>query len=240
MTTSFNDYPLFASGHFKALVIGASGGIGRAFAEAFRSDPSCIHVEAVSRESHGSFDLLDSESIRLQSSLSSANGPYDIIIDATGALEMNGVGPEKSLNNLNADHLMDAFRVNTVGPAMVMRYFAPSLAKGASVYAKLSARVGSITDNQKGGWYGYRASKAALNMMLQTAALELQRKNTNLRVVALQPGTVRSKLSHPFVSSQSHILEPHDAVLGMLSAMKTLRPKSGAYFVDYKGAEIPW
>lgn len=232
--------PLFASGHYKALVIGANGGIGQAFVDALRSDPNCTFIEAVSRESTSNFDLLDSESIRLQASISNANGPYEIIIDATGALEINGIGPEKSLGNLNADHLIQAYRINAVGPAIVLHYFAPLLAKGASIYAKLSARVGSIADNQKGGWYGYRASKAALNMVLQTAALELQRKNANLRVVALQPGTVRSKLSQPFVSSHSQILEPHEAVRGMLSAMKTLPAKSGAYFVDYKGVEIPW
>lgn len=240
ITPMLENYPLFASGHYKALVIGANGGIGQAFVDALRSDPNCMYVEAVSRKSSSNFDLLDSESIRLQASISSVHGPYEIIIDATGALEMNGVGPEKSLSNLNADHLIQAYRINAVGPALLIRHFAPLLARGASTYAKLSARVGSIADNQKGGWYGYRASKAALNMMLQTAALELQRKNATLRVVALQPGTVRSKLSQPFVSSHSQILEPHESVLGMLSAMKTLPAKSGAYFVDYKGVEIPW
>ena len=108
------------------------------------------------------------------------------------------------------------------------------------MYAKLSARVGSIEDNKKGGWYGYRASKAALNMLLQTAAIELQRKNSNLRVVALQPGTVRSKLSSPHVQALSQLLEPKESVIGMLSALKTLPVKSGAFFVDYKGVEIPW
>jgi NAD(P)-dependent dehydrogenase (short-subunit alcohol dehydrogenase family) len=100
--------------------------------------------------------------------------------------------------------------------------------------------VGSISDNKKGGWYGYRASKAALNMILQTAAIELQRKNPNLRVVALQPGTVRSKLSNPFANSQMHLLEPDDSVRGMLTALKHLPVKSGAHFIDYQGVEIAW
>jgi NAD(P)-dependent dehydrogenase (short-subunit alcohol dehydrogenase family) len=167
-------------------------------------------------------------------------GPFEIIVDATGALEIDGVGPEKSLNSLEPEHLSKAFWVNAIGPALVLRHFAPLLAKGGSIYAKLSARVGSISDNKKGGWYGYRASKAALNMMLQTAAIELQRKNTNLRVVALQPGTVRSPLSQPFVSAQTHLLEPRDSVLGMLTALKNLPVKSGAQFIDYQGNEIPW
>ena len=232
--------PQFSSGQFRALVIGAKGAIGSAFVDAFRSDPNCTHVELVSRESSSGFDLLDSESIRLQATLSGSSGPFAIIIDATGALEIQGVGPEKSLNSLNAEQLTQSFLVNAIGPSLVLRHFSPLLASGASLYAKLSARVGSISDNKKGGWYGYRASKAALNMMLQTAAIELQRKNTNVRVVALQPGTVRSKLSNPFASSQMHLLEPHESVLGMLTALKNLPVKSGAHFIDYQGNEIPW
>ena len=232
--------PLFAQGDYKALVIGSSGAIGGAFVAAFRADANCTHVDVVSRQSGSGFDLLNAESISAQASLARAMGPFAIIVDATGALNIHGVGPEKSLGSVNADHLTQSFLVNAIGPALVMRHFAPLLAKGSSVYAKLSARVGSIADNQKGGWYGYRASKAALNMVLQTAAIELQRKNPSLRVVALQPGTVRSKLSDPFTTSQTHLLEPNDSVLGMLTALKSLPAKTGAYFVDYKGAEIPW
>jgi len=238
--TTAENFPLFASDQYKALVIGSNGAIGNAFVDAFRTDPNCIYVEAVSRKSLSGFDLLNEESIRVQASLSGAMGPFEIIVDATGALEIDGVGPEKSLNSLNPEHLTQAFLVNAIGPALVLRHFSPLLAKGASTYAKLSARVGSISDNKKGGWYGYRASKAALNMMLQTAAIELQRKNINLRVVALQPGTVRSKLSSPFVGSQTHLLEPHTSVFGMLTALKNLSVKSGAHFIDYSGNEIPW
>ena len=232
--------PLFAQGDYKALVIGSGGAIGGAFVAAFHADANCAHVEVVSRQSGSCFDLLNDESIRAQASLSREKGPFEIIIDATGALNIHGVGPEKSLNGLNSDHLMQSMRVNAIGPALVMRHFSPLLAKGSSVYAKLSARVGSIADNKKGGWYGYRASKAALNMMLQTAAIELQRKNPTLRVVALQPGTVRSQLSEPYTSSQVHLLEPDESVLGMLTALKALPAKTGAHFVDYKGSEIPW
>ena len=232
--------PLFSKEQFKALVIGSHGAIGSAFVHAFRTDPHCTFVETVSRHTGSGFDLCNAQSIHDQAILSSSLGPFEIIVDATGALEIDGVGPEKSLNSLEPEHLSKAFWVNAIGPALVLRHFAPLLAKGGSVYAKLSARVGSISDNKKGGWYGYRASKAALNMMLQTAAIELQRKNTNLRVVALQPGTVRSQLSQPFVGSQTHLLEPRDSVLGMLSALKNLPVKSGAQFIDYQGNDIPW
>jgi NAD(P)-dependent dehydrogenase (short-subunit alcohol dehydrogenase family) len=123
---------------------------------------------------------------------------------------------------------------------LALRHFAPLLAPGPCTYAKLSARVGSITNNHKGGWYGYRASKAAMNMLLQTAAIELQRKNAALQVVALQPGTVRSELSRPFAAGMSRLLEPAESVAGMLAALRGLQPKSGAHFVDYQGQEIPW
>ena len=232
--------PFYASDPFKALVIGSNGAIGSAFVDSFRANPNCTHVETVSRESVSGFDLLNEESIRIQALLSNSAGPFEIIIDATGALEIDGLGPEKSLMSINQDHLTNAFLVNAIGPALVIRHFSPLLAKRASIYAKLSARVGRINDNKKGGWYGYRASKAALNMLLQTAAIELQRKNMNIRVVALQPGTVRSRLSNPFVGTHTHLLEPQDSVSAMLEAMKHLSIKSGAHFIDFMGNEIPW
>ena len=233
MTSLFeNDY--------RALVIGASGAIGRAFTSALQRDPSCIHVEQVSRANSSGFDLLDERSIAAQAAASALAGPYHLIVDATGALTIDGVGPEKSLAALKPEQLAKAFQLNAIGPVLVLRHFAPLLAPGASIYAKLSARVGSISDNHKGGWYGYRASKAALNMLLQTAAIELQRKNPQLRVVALQPGTVRSDLSRPFSAAVDKLLEPAESVAGMLAALQNLQPRQGAHFVDYQGKDIPW
>lgn len=230
---------LFAS-DYRALVIGAQGAIGQAFTDALQRDPQCIHVEMVSRSQGRSFDLLDPDSLVAQATVSAGRGPYHLIVDATGALSIDGVGPEKSLAAVQPEALAKAYALNAIGPLMVLRHFAPLLAPGPSIYAKLSARVGSISDNHKGGWYGYRASKAALNMLLQTAALELQRKQPELRVVALQPGTVRSKLSQPFSASVTRLLEPEESVAGMLAALKGLAVRRGAHFVDYQGNEIPW
>ena len=159
---------------------------------------------------------------------------------AETSLTIDGVGPEKSLAALQPDVLAKAFALNSIGPLLLLRNFAPLLAAGPSIYAKLSARVGSIADNRKGGWYGYRASKAALNMFLQTAAVELQRKQPELRVVALQPGTVRSKLSQPFSAGVAKLMEPAESVAGMLTALRGLQARKGAHFVDYQGQEIPW
>lgn len=225
---------------YRALVVGAHGAIGAAFVTALQHDQGCAHVEAISRADTPGFDLLDAGSIAAQAAASALHGPYHLIVDATGALMLDGVGPEKSLAALQPEHLARAFQINAIGPALVLRHFAPLLAPGASIYAKLSARVGSIADNRKGGWYGYRASKAALNMLLQTAAIELQRKQPELRVVALQPGTVRSNLSKPFAAGVTHLLEPAQSVAGMLAAMRALPTRKGAHFVDYQGNAVPW
>ena len=226
--------------NYRALVIGASGAIGSAFVLALQDDPRCIHVETVSRAHGSAFDLLDTDSLAAQAALCADNGPFDLMVDATGALTIDGVGPEKSLAAVQSDLLTKSFQLNAVGPLLVLRHFAPLLAPGPSIYAKLSARVGSISDNHKGGWYGYRAAKAALNMFLQTAAIELQRKQPLLRVVALQPGTVRSTLSKPFSKSVPNLLEPAESVSGMLAALRVLPARQGAHFVDYLGQEIPW
>ena len=225
---------------YRALVIGASGAIGQAFTQALQHDPHCVYVASVSRTHNPAFDLTEPASLISQASSSASGGPYHFIVDATGSLSIDGVGPEKSLAAAQPDVLAKAFQINAIGPLMVLRHFAPLLASGPSVYAKLSARVGSIADNRKGGWYGYRASKAALNMFLQTAAIELQRRQPELRVVALQPGTVRSKLSQPFSVNAAKLLEPAESVAGMLAALRGLKARQGAHFVDYQGHEIPW
>ena len=224
---------------YRALVLGATGAIGHAFVQAFQADAHCTHVETISRSAQG-FDLLDAETIRQHAQRCQAMGPFDVITDATGALTLEGVGPEKSLASVREDVLLRQFHLNAIGPLLALRHFSPLLASGPSIYAKLSARVGSISDNQKGGWYGYRAAKAALNMYLQTAAIELQRKNPELRVVALQPGTVRSELSKRFTASLPNLLEPQESVAGMWSALRTLPAKAGASFVDHKGEPIDW
>ena len=225
---------------YKALVLGASGALGKAFSDHLESQPDCAAVMRVSRPFGSGFDLRDPRSIERLGEALRDEGPFHLIVDATGALTIDGVGPEKALSRLAFDGLAQSFAVNDIGRALVLPQLAPLLAKGDAIYAKLSARVGSISDNHKGGWYGYRASKAAMNMILQTAAIELQRRNPRLRVVALQPGTVRSKLSEPFQAGVRELLEPSESVVGMMGAMMSLAPKTGAHFIDYRGQVIPW
>ncbi|BDU58425.1 SDR family oxidoreductase [Limnohabitans sp. MORI2] len=224
------------------MVLGASGALGRAFVDALQTDAACSHVVGLSRSSQPAFRLEDEVSIAAAAAelASTSQGPFHLIIDATGALTIDGHGPEKHMGALNVAQLARAFEVNTIGPALLLKHFVPLLVTDErSIYAKLSARVGSISDNGKGGWYGYRAAKAAMNMVLQTAAIEAARKRPQLVVAAMQPGTVASNLSAPFVNAQD-CLTPAQSVAGLLSALDSLPAKAAAHFVDYKGAPIPW
>ena len=235
---------------YQALVLGASGAIGAAFLKHFENDPHCILAVGLSRQKSSQtdlqFELENEESMaHCAAALRNPSGPYGVcefkwIIDATGALTIDNLGPEKRLEALNSKQLLRQFEVNAVGPALLMKHFFPLLLPQENAcYATLSARVGSIEDNHKGGWYGYRAAKAARNMLLQTAAIEAARKRPLSVFAALQPGTVQSNLSAKFVASQD-ALRPEDSVSQMMNALTHLKPTGRAQFVDYAGCEIPW
>ena len=224
---------------YRALVIGASGAIGQALVRQLQSDPRCSLVLGVSRQSLPGLDLLHEDSIKACALALAPQAPFHLVLDATGALSVNGRGPEKRLDELDAEHLLNALHLNAVGPGLLLKHFAPLLASGERViWGKLSARVGSIEDNRKGGWYGYRAAKAALNMLLQTAAIEIARRRPLAVLVALQPGTVQSKLSQPFVGHDA--MPPDESAQRLLAAMDALQPTGRAQFVDYAGEAIPW
>lgn len=224
---------------YRALVIGSTGTIGAGFVAALNQDPNCALVVEVSRRDIPDFALEDEASLAAAAAHCSTSGPFQLIVDATGALTIDGKGPEKHLGALESTRLMRSFQVNAIGPALLLKYFLPLLARERAIYAKLSARVGSISDNSKGGWYGYRASKAAVNMFLQTAAIEFARKNPQAILAALQPGTVVSPLSQPF-ATPDHCTPVGESVDGLLKALDALAPKSSAHFVDFKGESIGW
>ena len=229
-----------ASAGLRAVVLGASGALGAAFVDLLRADARFADVVALSRSSTPAFSLENEASIQACAQHAAQSGAVHWVIDATGALEIDGQGPEKRLDALNAPALMRAFEVNAIGPALLMKHFIPLLATDQpTVFATLSARVGSIEDNHKGGWYGYRAAKAARNMLLQTAAIEAHRRRPLAAFAALQPGTVRSRLSQPFVAPDD-ALAPEVAAAHMLQVLDELRPTGRAQFVDYRGASIAW
>ena len=224
----------------RAVVLGASGALGAAFVDLLRAKPEFAAVLALSRSSTPAFDLDDEASIAHCAHAVGQGGVVHWLIDATGALEIDGVGPEKRLDAISAENLMRSMQINAIGPALLMKHFIPLLASDApTVYATLSARVGSIEDNRKGGWYGYRAAKAARNMLLQSAAIEASRRRPLAVFAALQPGTVRSKLSRPFVAP-SDAMAPEASASQLLQVLQSLKPTGRAQFVDFKGASIPW
>ena len=224
---------------FRACVIGASGAIGAAFVEALQNDPRCANVVALHRNSVPALDLSDANSIENAAEHIKSQGSFHLIIHAAGILHQQDFMPEKKLGDLNMAQMQATFMVNTFGPAMVLRYFSPLLDRQRGVFALLSAKVGSIEDNRLGGWYSYRASKAALNMMIKTAAIEIKRSQPNTVVIAMHPGTVNSALSQPFRGEQIG-RAPAQAANEMLEVLDGLGAEDSASFVSYNGERLPW
>ena len=225
---------------YRALVVGATGAIGAALVAQLQADPRCAAVCALSRRSNPAIDFAAPDSITAAAQALRAQGPWHLIVVTTGMLTGPTSGPEKRLAELNAAHLAASFATNTIGPALVLAHFAPLLAKGErSLLAVLSAKVGSIGDNRLGGWYSYRASKAALNMLLKTAAIEMARTHPQAVLAALHPGTVDSALSAPFRGGQIG-RAPAAAAQDLLAVLDSLQPQNSGGFWAYDGQRLPW
>lgn len=225
---------------YQALIVGASGAIGSAIAAQLQADPRCAQVLTLSRHSTPAIDFDKPDSIAAAAEALRAQGPWHLIVVATGMLTGTTGGPEKRLAELNATHMAASFATNTIGPALVLAHFAPLLAKGErSLLAVLSAKVGSIGDNRLGGWYSYRASKAALNMLLKTAAIEVARTHPQAVLAALHPGTVDSALSAPFRGAQIR-RPPAAAAQDLLAVLDGLQPPDSGGFWAYDGQHLPW
>ena len=226
--------------NFRAVVLGSSGALGQAFVQLLTADPRCFSVQGFSRSSTPALYLEDEQSIIRCAQDVASGGAVHLVIDATGALVIDGRGPEKRLEDISAEGLMRAMQVNAIGPALLMKHFVPLMVKDQRcVFASLSARVGSIEDNHKGGWYSYRASKAALNMLIQSTAIEAYRKRPLAVFAALQPGTVQSRLTQDFVD-QASAMAPLDSAARLLQVLENLPSTGRAHFVDYEGRAIPW
>ena len=233
--------PSFPAGSL-GVVIGASGAIGGALLDSLHHAFGVTRAIGFSRKGLPSLDLTSEASIASAAcQLLQSDAPPRLIIDATGFLHGDGVSPEKSLRQLDAANLAKAFSLNAIGPALLMKHFFPLLPRsGKAVFATLSARVGSIGDNHLGGWYGYRASKAALNQLVRTAAIELRRRQPEAICVALHPGTVDSRLSAPFRKIGLAVRSPAEAAGGLLEVIDRLRPEDSGGFFDYRGEPVPW
>ena len=223
-----------------AVVIG-TGGIGGALAEALRSAAEYDEVVVLGRRSTPAVDLLDEASIAAAARWLAARGAPELVIDATGILHGPGMAPEKSWRELDPATLAQAFAINAIGPALLMKHFLPLLPRERrAVFATLSARVGSIGDNRLGGWYAYRASKAALNQLVRTAAVELRRSRPQAICVALHPGTVDTGLSAPFAKSGLQVQAPAEAAARLLAVIGRLGPNDSGEFFDHRGEPVPW
>ncbi|QQA45010.1 SDR family NAD(P)-dependent oxidoreductase [Pelagovum pacificum] len=217
----------------KTLLIGASGGIGSALVEALGE----ADLTTLSRSQDG-LDLTDEASIR--DAADRIEGPFELILDVTGALEIDGQGPEKSLDDIDPEAMARQFAVNTIGPALLLKHFAPKLAReGRAVFATLSARVGSIGDNRLGGWYGYRASKAALNQIVRSASVEIARKRPEAIVLALHPGTVATPLTEKYLGRHPSVT-PDEAARNLLKVIADRRPEDTGGFFAWDGSRIEW
>lgn len=225
-----------------AIVVGAAGGIGGALFGRLSMQSRFSAVLGLGRSSSPPLDLTDEASIAgAARHVAGLGADLRLIIDASGILHGDGLLPEKGWRDLDAVQMAKAFAVNSIGPALLMKHFLPLLPRqGRSVFATLSARVGSIGDNRLGGWYSYRASKAALNQFVRTAAIELGRRQPAALCVALHPGTVATALSAPFVKAGLNVQTPEQAADGLLEVIDRLPPGSSGGFFDHCGEPVPW
>ncbi len=232
----------------RAAVFGASGGIGRALAEALVEQGVEVWAGCRSGESGiagaqpFAFDIGDETSIA-EAANAMGNDPPDRVIVASGVLTLDdGTGPERSYRSLEPDAMQRIFLLNTIGPAIIAKHMLPLFdRKERCVFAALSARVGSISDNHLGGWHSYRASKAALNMLLRNFAIELGRTHKQAVVAGLHPGTVDTQLSEPFQSNlpDGQLTAPGEAAANLLEVIDKLAPSDSGKLFDYAGEEIP-
>ncbi len=239
---------------FNALVVGASGGLGRAFAEALLEDPGLGGLLACGRADPGldhpraawhRLDLEDESSIAVAATAAESSlGPLHLVIVASGLLHDGAsLQPEKTWRTLDAEALERSYRVNAVGPALLAKHLLPRLDRNRkSVFAVVTARVGSISDNQLGGWYAYRASKAAANMLVRTLSIELSRRNPGALCVALHPGTVDTPLSRPFQRGvpEGKLFTPAKSVGHLLEVLERLGPEDSGQLYAWDGQRIPF
>lgn len=224
---------------FRALVIGSSGTIGSAFMSLLKANSACSEVIGVHRHSEFPIDYQNLESIESCAIALSQAEPFQLIINTIGVLHTNQWMPEKRLDDLKAEQLMELMIVNSIGPALTIRHFSKLLDPKNSIMVTLSAKVGSIEDNRLGGWYSYRASKAALNMLMKTTSIEWARTKPNTALIAMHPGTVNSRLSKPFRGEQ--IGRPADqATAEMFNVIEHLQKEDTGSFLTYSGEKLPW
>ena len=222
-------------------ILGASSAIGSGFIKLLSEKYPNASMFAFSRNGQHSIDYSREDSIAKAAELATEENPLDLVIVANGILHDDSLMPEKSLRDLSAEKFQRIFEVNTITPMLIAKYFLPKLNKEhTSIFAALSARLGSISDNQLGGWYAYRASKAALNMIIKTAAIEVGRINKHAMIVGLHPGTVDSDLSKPFQGNvpNGKLFKPDYSAEKLLEVLENLSPAQTGKCFAWDGKEV--
>lgn len=234
----------------RVIVIGANGGIGRSFVKQLADLAQVEAVFALSRNAQAGIEgkvhympmrFTDEESIKATAEALREIGQFDIILIATGFLHADGMRPEKTMKALKREQLLKSFEVNAIGPALCAKHFLPLLRQNTkTVFAALSARVGSISDNRLGGWYAYRASKAALNMIIKTLSIEFGRRYPDAIICGLHPGTVDTDLSQPFQAnvSKDRLFTPDFSVERMILVLDHLSSESSGDLIAWDGIKI--
>tara|TARA_R110002094_G_scaffold36802_8_gene49422 strand:- start:414 stop:1127 length:714 start_codon:yes stop_codon:yes gene_type:complete len=234
----------------QAVIFGASGGIGRALTLQLAARPDITRVHAASRSSAPSgpkivphiADITNESDLAALAATLKTEGQIDLVLVATGLLSNDqNLKPEKSYHHQSLEAFEQVFRVNTFGPALVAKHVLPLMPRrGRAVFAALSARVGSISDNRLGGWHAYRASKAALNMLVRNYAIEQARVNNQFIAVTLHPGTVDTDLSQPFQSNvpDAQLFTPEQSAAYLLDVIENLTPADTGKCVDWAGKEV--
>jgi NAD(P)-dependent dehydrogenase (short-subunit alcohol dehydrogenase family) len=221
---------------YRALVLGASGGIGGAMLAALAADPRCAAAIGLSRRGDGVDVTSDTAMGDAAGRL--AGAPLHLIVHAAGALVIGGRGPEKALARVTPEAMAAQFALNAIGPAMTFKHFAPlAPRRGRALIGVLTARVGSISDNRLGGWLSYRAAKAAANQVIRTAAIELGRTRPDTVALALHPGTVRTALTTGYQDGRT-VLSPEESARRLLTILDGAQD-SGRFFA-HDGGEVPW
>lgn len=245
-----------------ALIVGANRGIGLGFVKQLLQDDRITQIYATYRQVETAAELLalteiygdrlvclpvditDEEQIchsirQIQTSVNQLH----LVINCVGLLHDGELQPEKSLRRIDAEHLIRYFQVNSIGAVLLAKHLLPLLRHDdRSVFACISARLGSIGDNQLGGWYGYRASKAALNMLMRTVAVEYGRASPSTIVITLHPGTTDTRLSQPFQKNvpPEKLFAVERTVTQLLAVMENLTATDSGQFFAWDGSRLPW
>ena len=240
---------------FNCVIVGASGGVGAGFSRLLSANPQCEKLILTSRDkssqpSYGSksmwmdLDVTDENSIRqLASCLKEKETVPHVVLNLSGVLHTEEFGPEKTWRHLNIETMHKVFAINTFGVALLGKHLIPLMPrKGRSIFASLSARVGSVSDNRLGGWYSYRASKAAQNMMIKNLAIEAERRWKDLICVALHPGTVDTSLSAPFTRKYDpkKLFSPQKSTDLLVKVLEGLTPEDNGGFFAWDGSKIEY